>query len=132
MNSTEDVVLKQKKNEVAAFEIRIAAAKAENEKLNRENEALKTQAEDVRARCNQEVALKMGEARKVTSAAAEEREKLDSDKKEFEAILNAFKVEKVAFDRERQAAEDMKADAKATSDRVGIFVRQMKELASKL
>lgn len=132
MNATEDITLKQKKTELSAYEGRIATAKAEVDNLNKEKESLKTQVEDVRRRCNQEVTSKLGEARQSAILVEEDRTKLESDKKEFEGILNAFKAERVAFDREKQAAEDVKTEARLTLERIGKFIRLVREEAVKL
>lgn len=131
MNATEDRV-RYLKNEISAFESRLAGVKSDVEGFRKQKETLETQIEEAKARHNREVEEKLLGARKASALVDEERSKLEIDKKEFESILVKFKQEKTAFEHEKQTVQDAQSDAKATMDRLGMFIRVVRQEAEKL
>lgn len=132
MPTAEEAKTKFLKNEITAFEGRLAHIKSSVESLVKQKDALESQIEEIKVRHNKEVEEKHNIFRAASASLDQAKSKFEEDKKEFEAILNAFRKEKTAFEQEKQTILDMKADAQKTMDRVGAFIVSVRNEAAKL
>lgn len=123
---------KMNETEIKAFKARLEHLKSEIESLKKSKEMLQTEIESSKARHNQEIENRYGSARQDAEKIAEERKKLESSKEQFESLLNEFKKEKTATEREKQTALDMKNDAQKLFDKCAEFIRLVREGSSKL
>lgn len=130
--TTEEAKTKYLKNEISAFESRLTSVKSDIDSLRKQKEKLVSEIEEMKARHNKDVEDKYMAVRSASALVDQERQKFESDKKEFEEILIKFKQEKSGFEREKQTVQDMKVDAQKTIDRVGTFIRLVRDEASKL
>lgn len=120
------------KNEITAFENRLASTKSELESLRIQRDALKNEIQTISAACQKEVETKLFEVRKEAATVDEGRRKLESDRAELKTLIEDFAKNRVSLDRERQECFDLKKDAQLTMDRVGVFIRMVRDGASKL
>lgn len=130
--TTEESKVKYLKNEITAFESRLAGVKSDLDSLKKQKESLMKDIEEAKARHNRDVEEKHTAIRQSTVLVDASRTKLETDKKEFEGILKTFQQEKAALGREKQEALDMKANAQKDLERVGVFIRLVRDGASKL
>lgn len=124
--------VKEMQGEIRAWENRLETVRSDVDALNRQKEALKKQVEDTREALKYEVETKLLDVRKRGDAVAEERAKLDADKKEFQAILLDFKKEKLAFDRAKSDVDSKKAEYENMMTRITAFVRMVRQGAESL
>lgn len=132
MNTVEQNKTKFMKNEVAAFEARLAHIKVELDAARKDKEKVTQESEDIKVRSNQDVDAKRFAIRKEQADLDEAKRKFSSDKDEFTNILNDFRREKTAFEKEKQISIDIKKDAEKSLEQVGIFIRMVRDGASKL
>lgn len=123
---------KGSETEVAQWEGRMNFARSENDRLNRDNEKLRQEAQSVKDAMAQDTATKSGALQEQRNALAQEREKLNKQMAEFQDILKKFTVDKNAFETERQDAANVKANYGKMTDKVGQFVMLVKREAEKL
>lgn len=132
MNVTDQDKKKYLQNEISAFEGRLSHIKTELDSLRKEKEKLLSEVEDIKVRSNKEVEDKISSYRKAASMVEEEKRKLESDKEDFSKILIEFKKGKNEFEKEKQSVIEVKNDNQKSIERVGLFIRMVKEGALKL
>ena len=120
------------KAEVAAWEHRLLAIKAEVDTYTKRREAIIEEVKSIHAILEQETKKIVDENRKRTAKVNEAQLKLDTDKAEFEAALIAFKKEKNALEREKEAAASIKANYELSMGKVGEFIRMVRSGAEKI
>jgi hypothetical protein len=118
--------------EIRAAQGKLDYAKAENERLTRLNAGLKDQIDATLAAARQEVALEKKSARDEFKRVYEEKEKFETQKKEFLEQLGAYRVERNAFDRLKESAENTKKNADESITKCAEFIRVVREMAVKL
>lgn len=124
--------VKALQHEISAWEGRLASVRSEVDSLKKQKESLAIEIESIKERSNKEVEEKVSTARKANALLVEERKKLDADKAEFINAMQQFKQEKNSLEREKQITLDVKADAQKTLDRVGEFIRLVRDGSAKL
>lgn len=107
-------------------------AKAENARLIQENELLQVRAEGIRLNATQYAESQRTAIRQEMNKLTEAKKEFDSQKAEFTKVLNEFKQNKTAFEKERQAAIDTKANYEKMNEKAGAFILLVKREAAKL
>lgn len=120
------------KNEITAFEGRLAHIKAEIDSLKKEKESISEQVESIKTRSNEEVDKKRVESRKLMAGIDEERAKLANDRDEFFKVLTQFNQEKNDFTRQKQEVQEMRDGYEKSMIRVSEFIRLIRDWAPKL
>lgn len=118
--------------EVKQLEQRRDYAKHERDTLERHKDTLAKDAAETRVSLEADVQRKMTVLREATAKTNGEKDKLAADKSEFEALLRSFRQEQVVFEDLRKKAADAVTNYTDMTDKVGMFVRLVKQEAAKL
>ena len=119
------------KDEAIAMEQRLSELKADIAAFSKRKETIERESGDMMARTTAECEKRIVEARQNSARINQESSKLIADKAEFQAILAAFKQEKLSFEKTRIEALDMKENYRKMKEKIDYFqltVRRAYEL----
>lgn len=135
MNQTVETATKGVKEldrQVGAFQMRLDDIKGELAKSRAEKEKLDADIKQIRAVTEQEIAGKVLKARKEASKVEEDRKVLDSQRAELQTAIQELQKQRNAFEREKSDVLAMKESYVQKENRVGRFIRSVREQAELL
>lgn len=100
--------------------------------LELKKESLLKEIEQLKALYNQEFDKRMADTRVMERQLIEARAKLKTDTAEFERLLKELVQQKTVFQKEKELISDERLMIQAKMDKVGIFVRLVREGAKEL
>jgi predicted nucleic acid-binding Zn-ribbon protein len=120
------------KNELSAWDMRLASIKSEIDNLNRKKDSLAKDIEAKKSAHNQEIDNQNLKLRGEMAKFSEKKEEFENQYKAFKSELLGFLKEKNAFETEKTDVLNMKANYEKMIERVGQFVLLVKRASETL
>lgn len=108
-------------NEVSAWEVRLLSVKNENQQLQRQNAALKTEMESALKLAQQELDKKREQVRLEDAKIRESSSELEAKRVEFQVILKEFNKDKREFDDARSKLADQVKQTESLRQKLSNF-----------
>lgn len=124
--------LKDAQGEISAWEGRLITIKAQVGNLQKQKDTISNEIESMRTIYGAELEKKQLQSRQEAALLDEQKKNLEKDKADFFVILQEFKKEKNAFEREKSDILAAKDDFVKRQERVNSFVTYFKREAEKL
>lgn len=100
--------------------------------LQAQKDSLEQQAQSIRITLEQDVQAKMASVRKENILLNEQKNKLVSEKSEFETLMQNFKKERDVFEKVRTDFENKRTANENSMANITSFIRIVREASSKL
>lgn len=124
--------VKELSHEVSAQEGRLDYVKSEVGNLTKQRDSLKEEVKNIRAVLEQDAQVKLDHLKKETAKVGAEKQELENRRKELLELAQQVRQEKSAFESEKANALAMKDSYQKMNDKVGQFVRMVKQGAESL